>query len=505
MTHILAIDQSTSATKAVLFDAAGTVVDRASREHRQIYPQPGWVEHDAEEIWQNVLAVVGEIADRQRDVLAEVVGLAIANQRETVVVFDRQSGRPLANAIVWQCRRGEAVCRELLDAGQSELIERKTGLKVDTYFSGSKLKALIRERPEIGVKLRDGEALVGTIDAYLIYRLTGGEIFATDASNASRTLLYDIGALRWDVELCALFDVPPRALPEVRESFARFGETDANGKLPRKLPICGVMGDSQASLFAQRCFEPGMAKATFGSGTSIMLNVGHERPAVAKGSVTALAWVRDGQPTYAYEGLVNYSSATISWLQNQLGLIDDAADTERMAVEAGSNGGVYIVPAFAGLSAPYSNPDARAAIVNMTAHTRKEHIVRAALESISYQINDVLGMMERDAGVAPRSLYADGGPTRNQFLMHFTADITGVELIVSDVPESSALGAAMAGMVGLGLMRSSGDFASMKRDVRVFRPNMNIDTRAQLIDGWERAVRRVIWSGVGSSTLAYDC
>lgn len=393
----------------------------------------------------------------------------------------------------------------MLDAGQGELIERKTGLKVDTYFSGSKLQALSRERPEIGAKLRDGEAIVGTIDAYLLYRLTGGEVFATDATNASRTLLYDIGALRWDEELCALFDVPMRALPEVRESLARFGETDADGKLPRKLPICGVMGDSQASLFAQRCYEPGMAKATFGSGTSIMLNVGHERPAVAKGSVTALAWIHDGRPTYAYEGLINYSSATISWLQNQLGLIDDAADTERMAIEAGSHGGVYLVPAFAGLSAPYSKPDARAAIVNMTAHTRKEHIVRAALESISYQINDVLGMMGRDAGVAPRSLYADGGPTRNQFLMHFTADITGVELIVSDVPESSALGAAMTGMLGLGLVRVCGDFASMRRNAAIFRPNMDTDTRAIFIDGWERAVRRVIWSGVGSAARAYDC
>src|SRR5262245_29687935 len=221
MTYILAIDQSTSATKAVLLDAAGTVVDRASREHRQIYPQPGWVEHDAEEIWQNVLSVIGEIAERHREMLADVAGLSIANQRETVVVFDRRTGRPLANAIVWQCRRGEAICRELLDAGRGELIERKTGLKVDTYFSGSKLKALCRERPEMGAKLRDGEAFVGTIDAYLMYRLRGGAVFATDASNASRTLLYDIGALRWDEELCALFDVPPRALPEVHESFAR--------------------------------------------------------------------------------------------------------------------------------------------------------------------------------------------------------------------------------------------------------------------------------------------
>lgn len=490
-THILAIDQSTSATKAVLFDATGTVVDRTSREHRQIYPRPGWVEHDAEEIWQNVLAVIGEIAGRQGGKFADVAGLAITNQRETVVVFDRRTGRPLANAIVWQCRRGEAICRELLEAGHGELIESKTGLKVDTYFSGSKLKALSREPTEIGAKLRDGEALVGTIDAYLIYRLTGGQVFATDATNASRTLLYDIGALQWNEVLCALFDVPSRALPEVRESFARFGETDADGRLPRKLPICGVMGDSQASLFAQQCYEPGMAKATFGSGTSIMLNVGHALPAVAKGSVTALAWVRDGRPTYAYEGLVNYSSATISWLHNQLGLINDAADTEQMAVEAGNNGGVYLVPAFGGLSAPYSKPDARAAIVNMTAHTRKEHVVRAALESIAYQINDVLGMMERDAGVAPRMLHADGGPTRNNFLMQFTADITGAELVVCDVPDCSALGAAMAGMVGLGVVGTMAEFAGVRRGAVAFRRQMDADCVTRLVEGWNRAVERV--------------
>lgn len=495
MTYILAIDQSTSATKAVLFDAAGQVVDRAAREHRQIYPQPGRVEHDAEEIWQNVLAVIGEIADRQREKVASAVGLAIANQRETVVVFDRRSGRPVSNAIVWQCRRGEPVCDELRRAGHEELVERKTGLKLDPYFSASKLMSLGREQPELGAQWRDGGALIGTMDAYLIHRLTRGEVFATDATNASRTLVYDIDAVQWDAELCGLFGVPQRALPEVRESFARFGETDAEGRLPRKLPICGVMGDSQASLFAQRCYEPGMAKATFGSGTSIMLTVGEARPAVARGAVTALAWVCAGRPTYAYEGLVNYSSATIAWLKDQLGLIDDVADTERMAIEAGSNGGVYLVPAFAGLSAPYWKPEARAAIVNMTSHTRKDHIVRAALESIAFQIRDVLEMMHKDAGVAPRVLHVDGGPTRNKFLMQFTADMTGAELIVSDVAESSALGAAMAGMLGLGVVESMSEFAAVERRGTIYGRRMESATVTQALDGWRRAVQRVTWDG----------
>lgn len=490
--HILAIDQSTSATKAVMFDAAGAVVDKASREHRQIYPQPGWVEHDAEEIWQNALAVLRELTDRQRDVLVMTSGLAIANQRETFVVFERGTGRPLANAIVWQCRRGDAICRELAAAGADAVIQRKTGLKLDTYFSGSKLKWLIGERADLREKLATGDALVGTIDTYLIYRLTGGQVFATDPTNASRTLLFDIGELRWDRELCEYFQVPDQSLAELRESFASFGETDAEGILPRKLPICGVMGDSQASLFAQRCYHPGTAKATFGSGTSVMLNVGDTYHPTNTNVVAALAWVCHGRPTYAVEGLINYSSATISWLKDQLGLIQDASETDSLARAVDDNGGVYLVPAFAGLSAPYWNPAARAAIIGMTAHSRKEHIVRAALEAIAYQIRDVLEMMRSEAGVAPQALHADGGPTRNEFLMQFAADITGVEIVVSEVPESSALGAAMAGMLGLGLVKSVSDFAESPRVTRIYRPQMDRKRADELYVGWQAAVKRVL-------------
>jgi glycerol kinase len=492
MTHILAIDQSTSATKAVLFDAAGQVVDKAVREHRQIYPQPGWVEHDAEEIWQNVVAVVGELAGRQRDKLASAAGLAITNQRETIVVFGRGTGRPLANAIVWQCRRGDAICRELDEAGRADVVQRKTGLKLDTYFSASKLKWLIRERSEIRAKLASGEALIGTIDAYLIYRLTGGQVFATDSTNASRTLLYDVGRLQWDDELCGLFDVPRQALPEVRESSAQFGETDVLGTLPARLPIRGVMGDSQASLFAQRCYEPGDAKATFGSGTSVLLNVGQDFRPSSAGAVVALAWVLKGRPTYALEGIINYSSATIAWLKDQLGLIGDAAETDALARSVDDNGGVYLVPAFSGLSAPYWNADARAAIVGMTAHTHKAYVVRAALEAIAYQIRDVLDMMRAAAGVAPRMLYADGGPTRNEFLMQFTADITGVELVVADVPESSPLGAAMAGLLGLGIVGSPDELAKLPRTTRTYRPQMSAEEVERLRAGWKASVKRVL-------------
>jgi glycerol kinase len=492
MTHVLAIDQSTSATKAVLFDATGRAVDIAVREHRQIFPQPGWVEHDAEEIWQNVLAVVRDIAARQPDKIKSAIALAITNQRETIVVFDRQTGRPLHNAIVWQCRRGAPICERLAVDGHAESVHSKTGLKLDTYFSASKLKWLADADASLHRKLEDGTALIGTIDAYLVYRLTEGAVFATDHTNASRTLLFDIRRLRWDEELCSIFGVPMHSLPEVRESFGSFGETCVGRVLPTKLPICGVMGDSQASLFAQGCFEPGTGKATFGSGTSVLINSGDRFEPSADQSVTALAWVRDGHPTYASEGLINYSSATVTWLKDQLGLIRTAAETEQLAEAVADNDGVYLVPSFAGLSAPYWKPEARAAIVGMTGSTRKEHIVRAALESIAYQIRDVLEMMRAHANVVPRMLYADGGPTRNRFLVQFTADITGAELRVADVAESSARGAALAAMLGTGAVHSLAELSELPRESKVYRRQTSAEKADALYAGWQQAVKRVL-------------
>jgi glycerol kinase len=492
MKYVLAIDQSTSATKAVLFDTTGRAVDRESRDHQQIYPQPGWVEHDAEEIWQNTLSVLQAVAQRNAGEFKDVTSLAITNQRETFVVFDRESGRPLHNAIVWQCRRGDPVCRELESSGRAAAIRDKTGLKLDTYFSGPKIKWLIDANPQLHRRMESSEALVGTIDAYLVYRLTGGAVFVTDSTNASRTLLFDIHRLVWDEELCSNFGVPRESLPEVRESFAEFGMTDAHGSLPRELPICGVMGDSQASLLAHCCFERGMAKATFGSGTSVLLNTGDAAPAGARGAVVALAWVQQGRPVYALEGLINYSSATIDWLKNQLGLIDSAEATAGMAMSVDDNAGVYLVPAFAGLSAPYWSNDARAAVLGMTAFTRKEHLVRAALEAIAYQIRDVLDMMRSESGVSPRCLYVDGGPTRNEFLMQFTADMTQLELVVSEVPESSARGAAMAAMLGQGLVESLEEFSQVRHGAKTYRPAMRPIEADRLYAGWRQAVGRVL-------------
>lgn len=487
---ILALDQSTSATKAVLFDPRGKVLDKASRNHRQIYPQPGWVEHDAEGIWKNVLAVVGEIAKRNQ--LNKLAALSITNQRETVLVFDRKSGKPLHNALVWQDRRGDAICGALTQKGHGPSVLKKTGLKIDTYFSASKVRWLIENKPTIAAKLKSGHAVIGNIDTYLIHRLTGGKVFATDYTNASRTLLFDIGKLKWDAELCKLFKVPTSALPEVRESAARYGETNVNGLLPKTVPIIGVMGDSQASLFAQRCYQPGTAKATFGTGTSVLLNIGDKLRVSEKGAVTALAWVYRGKPTYAFEGLINFSAATIEWLKNQLGLIQSVAEVEKLALSVKDNGGVYLVPAFAGLSAPYWSSEARAAIIGMTAHTNKAHVVRAAQEAISYQIRDVLDMMRADAKVKLQSLHADGGPTRNKFLMQFTADLTRTEIKVAEVAESSAWGAAMNGLLGLGFCKSLSDLGKLPRSQTTYRPRMKPDAARRLLTGWQVAVGRVL-------------
>src|SRR5579885_140370 len=492
MSLILAIDQSTSATKAVLFDAQGNIWDKASRSHRQIYRRPGWVEHDAEEIWKNVLAAIAEIARRNRRSISQVIGLSLTNQRETVLLFDRQTGRPLHPAIVWQDRRGDAIRERLRRGGGEDFIRRKTGLKMDAYFSGPKIRWLVENKPALAARIKQGEALIGTMDTFLIYRLTDGKVLATDFTNASRTLLFDIGKLRWDETLCGEFRVPRYALPEVRESAALYGRTDVNGLLPGQIPIAGVMGDSQAALFAQRCFNPGEAKATFGTGTSVLLNIGEKFKLPRRGVVTALAWVLNGRPTYAAEGLINFSAATVEWLTHQLGLIRDPAEAEKLAMRVADNGGVYLVPAFAGLGAPYWSPQARAALLGMTAHTCKEHVVRAALEAIAYQIREVLDLMRRTAKREVHRLHADGGATRNEFLMQLTADLTRLELRVAELAESSAWGAAMNGLLARGVYSSLDELRQLPRQQKIFRPRMRPALAERNYAGWKQAVQRVL-------------
>lgn len=497
MPCILALDQSTSATKALLFDETGACLDRESREHRQHYPRPGWVEHDAEEIWQNALAVLRTLLDRHPLKRDDLLALSLTNQRETVVVFDRATRRPLGPAIVWQCRRGDALCAAHAQAGREPLIRARTGLRLDAYFSGSKLQWLVQNRPDLRAKLSAGEALLGTIDTYLIYRLTSGRVFATDATNASRTLLYDITSLQWDDELCALWEVPRAALAEVRESTARFGETTLDGTLDRPLPICGVMGDSQASLFAQRCFEPGMAKVTFGTGSSVLLNIGSSWRVSAQGVITALAWVIDGKPTYALEGIIISSAATLNWLRDQLGLFQDTHEIEALAAQLTNTDGVYLVPAFSGLGLPHWSATARAALCGLSGHSDRRHVARAALESMAFQLHDALEAMRAASGVPVRRLQADGGPTANQLLMQLTADLTGVELHVRSAADCSALGAAFAGLLGLGVHATLPALASLSHREIIYLPALPAADLQIRRAGWHHAVRQVLLPSAG--------
>ncbi|PAW65684.1 MAG: hypothetical protein B9S34_10215 [Opitutia bacterium Tous-C1TDCM] len=492
MALFLALDQSTSATKALLFDAEGRALDREAREHRQHYPQPGWVEHDAEEIWQNTLAVLSALLARHPDRRHEIVSLSLTNQRETIVVFDRASGRPLHRAIVWQCRRGDPFCAGHAAAGREPLVHARTGLKLDAYFSASKLQWLVREYPDLRARLADGSALIGTIDTYLVYRLTAGRVFATDHTNASRTLLFDISRLRWDEELCALWEVPQRALPEVRESSAAFGATTLGDVLSEPLPIRGVIGDSQASLLAQRCFAPGAAKVTFGTGSSLLLNLGNTPRFSAHGVLTALAWVHGGAPTYAFEGIVISSASTLAWLRDQLGLAADVGTLERLAQEVPDNGGVYLVPAFAGLGLPHWRPEARALLTGLSSHSDRRHVARAGFESIAYQIREALDAMRAEAGVPLGTLHADGGPTASRFLMQFTADLVGAELRVAAMADCSPLGAVFAAQLGLGLRRSFADFGTSASPETRYTPTMPAETSARLYRGWRAAVRQAL-------------
>lgn len=492
MDHVLALDQSTSATKALIFDTEGRLVDKLSVEHKQHYPRPGWVEHDPEEIYRNALEVLGRLLERNAALKPALRCLSITNQRETVVVFDRESGRPLYNALAWQCRRGEPVCAAMREAGHDETVRQKTGLRLDTYFSAPKLKWLVDHEPAVGDALKDGSALAGTVDAYLIYRLTGGQTFATDHTNAARTLLYDIGELRWDEELCGLFDVPVDVLPEVRESCAQFGLTDLEGLLEEPLPVCGVMGDSQAALFAQRCFMSGTGKVTLGTGSSVLLNIGRHMQVSHMGMVCTIAWVWQGRITYAFEGIINCTGATVAWLKDELGLIADPRETEALAASVPDNGGVYLIPAFLGLSAPYWRETARAAILGLTRDSTKAHVARAALESIAYQIRDVLDAMADETHTPLSILHADGGMVSNKFLMQFLADVTRVRVRSSALPELSALGAALSGMLGMGIHATQADLVNLPQRFDDYEPQQPEDEVRRAYRGWKAAVTRVL-------------
>lgn len=492
MKTILAIDQSTSATKTLLFDTEGRLLGSSSLEHQQHYPRPGWVEHDAEEIYQNTLRAIRLLFEKFPDLKHDLLCLSLTNQRETLVVFERNTGKPLYRAIVWQCRRGEPICERLIQSGYGEQVQTRTGLKLDTYFPASKMTWLCENEPDIKRKLDSGEALLGTIDTYLIYRLTSGKTFATDQTNASRTLLYDIGKLEWNTALCDLFGVPRTALAEVRDSSAQFGTTDLDGMLDTPIPICGVMGDSQAALFAERCFRPGMAKVTFGTGSSLLLNIGNTFRLSANGIVTTIGWRYQGVTTYAFEGIINFTGATIAWLHDGLGLIESPGETEALAEGVPDNGGVYLVPAFVGLSAPYWKPNARAAIVGLTPAASKNHVVRAALESIAYQVKDVLDLMSGEAGIAMQDIQADGGMVNNRFLMQFVSDMTQFTVRASTLPELSALGAVLMGVLGMGVHDTLDSLETIEQGYTVYSPRSDTASADANYAGWQAAVQRVL-------------
>ena len=489
----LAIDQSTSATKALLFTTDGSLLDQETLTHHQIYPIAGRVEHDADEIYRNLILVVSTLLQRHQDKLNHILSLSLTNQRETFVIFDRKTGKPLYNAIVWQCMRGVDYCNLLAESGCESIVHQLTGLKLDTYFPASKLRWLLDARPDISSSLMDGTALFGTIDTYLIYRLTGGKVYATDHTNASRTLLYDIDQFNWSQELRIIFGLQFAALPEVRSSTDWYGDTDVEGFLDRRIPIYGVMGDSQAALFAQRCFTPGSAKVTFGTGSSILLNIGNEKRLSPSGTLTALAWVLDGEPTYAFEGIINFTGATIAWLRDQMKIIANSAESETISQSVSSCHGVYFIPAFVGLAAPYWRADVRAAILGMTPSTTRAHIVRAALESIGFIVTDVMRAMSKDAGINLSTIHADGGASSNAFLMQFVSDMNQIKLLVSQLRELSALGAVLSGGLGQKMFNSLADIQSLHTGYVEYSPIIDPDDADNRFAGWQKAVQQVLY------------
>jgi glycerol kinase len=485
---ILALDQGTTGSRAIVVDPDGAVRGSGYVELPQYYPKPGWVEHDAGEIWETTTQAIGQALDAARITAAEIAAVGITNQRETAMLWERASGRPVHRAIVWQCRRTAPFCERLKSDGHEAEFRRKTGLMLDPYFSGTKIRWLVDEVPEARQRAERGELCFGTVDSWLLWRLTGGAVHATDPTNASRTLCFDIRTLRWDEELCKILGVPAALLPEVRQSAGVFGETAA-GVLPAGIPVTGIAGDQQSALFGQCCFEPGMAKNTYGTGCFILLNTG-PRPVVSEhGLLTTVAWQISGATTYALEGSVFIGGAVVQWLRDGLGIIGSAAESEALAGAVADTDGVYLVPAFTGLGAPHWDPYARGVLIGLTRGTTRAHIARAALEGIAYQNRDVLDAMAQESGSSLTALRVDGGAAANNFLCQFQADVLNVEVLRPAVTETTAMGAAFLAGVGAGLWKTA-DLAGRWRLERRFAPSPGSASRAAGYAGWRRAVER---------------
>ena len=485
---VLALDQGTTSSRAILYNYSGTPVASAQKEFRQQFPQPGWVEHDATEIWASQHEVMLGAIAKAGAKPDEIAAIGITNQRETTVVWDRTTGKPIANAIVWQDRRTAGLCDELKAAGKAGLIQQKTGLVLDAYFSGTKLKWLLDNVPGARKRAENGELCFGTIDTWLIWNLTGGKTHATDPSNASRTLLFNIHTNRWDDELLAMLNIPRAMLPEVRPSSGAFGGALIDGVA---VPIAGDAGDQQAALFGQGCHSPGMAKNTYGTGCFLLLNTGGAAVGSTNKLLTTTAWQLDaGTPQYALEGSVFIGGAVVQWLRDGLRAIKTAADVEALAAEVPDSGGVYLVPAFAGLGAPHWDPYARGAMFGLTRGSGITHVARAALESIAFQSADVLTAMEKDAGLKLTELRVDGGATANNLLMQIQADLLGVPVVRPKVLETTALGAAYLAGLAVGFWQDAGDIQRNWQVDRVFEPTLSRDRAAEMMAGWSKAVER---------------
>lgn len=490
--YILALDQGTTSSRAIIFDHESKIRGVAQQEFKQYYPQPGWVEHDPHQIWQTQYTVIKEVLAKTGISIGEIAAVGITNQRETTVVWDRMTGEPVAPAIVWQCRRTAEWVESLVAKGWGDKIRAKTGLVPDAYFSGTKIKWILDNVEGVSERAERGELLFGTIDTWLVWKLTGGRLHITDYSNASRTMLYNIHTLSWDQEILSELGIPNSLLPEVKPSSQIYGEADYGLFAGLRIPISGIAGDQQAALFGQMCFEPGMVKNTYGTGCFMLMNTGQRVVTSQHGLISTIAWGLDGRVDYALEGSVFIAGAAIQWLRDGLRLLSSAKDSEALAQQVEDTAGVYVVPAFTGLGAPYWNMRARGAIFGLTRGASKEHLVRATLEAMAYQTKDVLMAMEKDTDLNLKSLKVDGGAASNNFLMQFQADILGVPVERPQALETTAMGAAYLAGLAVGFWKDMEELkASWRLDQR-FEPDMSSERRIKLYKGWQKAVLRTL-------------
>lgn len=495
MTCILSIDQGTTGSRAVLYDKNARRIASAYEEFPQHFPRPGWVEHDPEDIWQSVYRSIQKVL--QQTPGAAIAAIGITNQRETTVLWDKETGRPVCRAIVWQCRRTADRCQKLkMKTGATGFFKKRTGLPIDAYFSATKVEWILKHVPGIRTKARQGKILFGTTDTWILWKLTGGSSHATDYTNASRTMLFNIETLCWDTDILKMFGIPRQILPDVKRSSGSFGATVRLGRLPEGIPITGIAGDQQAALFGQACFEPGTIKNTYGTGCFILLNTGKKRPISKYGLITTLACGPDAGPVYALEGSVFIAGAAIQWLRDGLKILNSAALSEEMAKTLKDNEGIYFVPALVGLGAPYWNPNARGAIFGITRGTNRNHLARAALESICYQTKDVWLAMEKDTGLKIKNLKIDGGAAINDLLCQFQTDMLGVHVIRPHVIESTSLGAAYLAGLYVGYWKNTQEIKKYWRAEKIFRPRMSRATAAHFYTGWQNAVNRTLTNAV---------